>query len=82
MSTRALIAERIRARIPAMQGPDAFPEDSDLATLGITSLHLITVLMELQQEYDFSMDALVDAGLPKTVRDIVTLVESNKCKAV
>jgi acyl carrier protein len=82
MSTRARIVERIRAQLPAMGGPEALSEDSDLASLGITSLHLITMLMELQQEFEFSMDALLDAGLPKTVRDIVVLVESNSCRAV
>lgn len=80
MSTRAVIVERIRAEIPAAGGPDGFGEDSDLANLGMTSLHLITVLMQLQQEYDFSMDALLDAGLPKTVGDLVTLVEGSRCR--
>jgi acyl carrier protein len=50
-------------------------EESDLNELGITSLHLITLIMAVQREYNLQRDLLADSGMPNTVGELVSMVE-------
>jgi acyl carrier protein len=73
MNTRQQILETIRGQISEVD----ISEETELADLGIASLHLISLIIGLQQEYGFSIEALADSGLPKTVGEIVTLVANS-----
>jgi acyl carrier protein len=76
METRENIIARIRNHLPFGSDPDcAVREESVLADLGVNSLHLITMLLTLQQEYSFDVDRAAQSGLPTTVGELVTLIE-------
>lgn len=68
----------IRARLPA--GSHEVVELRDecvLADLGFTSLHLITLLLDVQDSIGFSVDDLAKQGLPVTVGDLLALRTSS-----
>jgi len=76
MERRQQIIEGIRTRLPF--GTDSeieLREDSALADVGLNSLHLITVLLELQREYRLGDDWWTQGGMPNTVGELVNLVE-------
>lgn len=77
MRTRNEIITRIRAHLPfaADAGCD-ISEQSELADLGVNSLHLITMLLSLQREYSLDIDRATELGtMPATVGELVTMVE-------
>lgn len=77
METRAEIISRIRAHLPFASESDCeVHEDSVLADLGVGSLHLITMLLALQEEYGIDPQKMVDSGMPATVGELVALIES------
>jgi hypothetical protein len=43
----------------------------------LNSLHLISMLLSLQQYYSLDADLIASRELPTTVRDLVNLVEGN-----
>lgn len=49
-------------------------EQSILADLGITSLHLISLLMKLKDRYCLDIDQLAETGMPITIGDLVALL--------
>ena len=76
MESRDIIIARIRAHLPF--GADRtceVSEESVLADLGITSLHLITMLLTLQYEHGLEIDGMLRLGMPVTVGDLVRLLE-------
>jgi acyl carrier protein len=77
MQTRQQLLERIRAQLPFGVDPAmTVSEDSVLADLGLTSLHLLTLLMSLQRQYGLDMEQLAAAGLPVTMKDLVDIFQS------
>jgi acyl carrier protein len=74
-TTRDAIIARISATLPFGADPSELEEDRLLSDLGVTSLHLITLLMTLQQDYSLDVDQMIQAGMPTTVRELVTLIE-------
>ena len=77
LETRQRIINRIKTHLPF--GADAncdIREDSVLADLGVDSLHLITLMLTLQEEFSFDTDSAEQSGLPTTIGDLVALVES------
>lgn len=51
--------------------PGEIREDSQLAELGLDSLHLITLLLRLQREYAMDINAMVEHGMPGTVSELM-----------
>jgi acyl carrier protein len=77
METRRQVFDRIREHFPFGLDPAMqVSEDSVLADLGLTSLHLITLVMSLQRRYHLDMEKLAAVGLPVTVRDLVDILHS------
>jgi acyl carrier protein len=76
IETRENILARIKAKLPV--GADStgiICEESTLAELGVSSLHLITLLLALQREYSLEMGGIAKYGMPTTMGDLVTLLE-------
>jgi acyl carrier protein len=77
MQTRKQVLDRIRGQFPFGLDPTMeVNEDSVLAELGLTSLHLLTLVLELQRQYGLDMEKLAVAGLPVTMRDLVDMLEA------
>jgi acyl carrier protein len=73
---RRLVMERIIDILPFGQDPSrCVTESSVLAELGITSLHLITMILALRKHYDIDVDLMMKVGLKMTVGDLATLVQ-------
>jgi acyl carrier protein len=76
MDARKELLGRIRVHFPPGIDPSLeLHDDSVLADFGLTSLHLITLVLTLQDEYGLEIDDLVEHGMPVTVGDLLTLVE-------
>lgn len=76
MESRDNIIARVRSHLPFASDPSyEICEESALAELGIDSLHLITLLLTLQDEYRLDVDEMLRLGMPVTVGDLVTLLE-------
>jgi acyl carrier protein len=70
------IIAAIRACLPFAADPACeVREESVLAELGVNSLHLITLLLTLQQDYAFDIDRITQLGLTMTVGDLATVIE-------
>jgi hypothetical protein len=41
----------------------------------LTSLHLLTLMLELQRQYGLDMEKLAAAGLPVTMKDLVDMLD-------
>jgi len=54
--------------------------NSVLSDLGVTSLHLITLILELQREYELNIDYMTACGMPTTVGDLVAAVQRGSTK--
>jgi acyl carrier protein len=77
METRKQVLDRIRGQFPFGLDPSMqVDEDSVLADLGLTSLHLLTLMLELQRQYGLDMERLAEAGLPVTMKDLVDMLEA------
>jgi acyl carrier protein len=76
METRQQVLDRIRRELPFGLDPAMeVNEDSVLADLGLTSLHLLTLMLELQRQYGLDMEKLAAAGLPVTMKDLVDMFD-------
>ena len=51
-------------------------EDTVLADLGMSSLHVISVALTLQRKYGLSVDRMIERGMPTTVGDLAGLLEN------
>jgi acyl carrier protein len=79
METRRQVLDRIRGQFPFGLDPAIeVQEDSVLADLGLTSLHLLTLVLELQRQYGLDMEKLAAAGLPVTMKDLVDMLEAGQ----
>jgi acyl carrier protein len=76
MDVKQEVLESIRLQLPAADPDLVISEESVLAELGLTSLHLISLVLALQQQYGLEVDSLVEHGMPITVGDLVTLVQA------
>jgi acyl carrier protein len=75
METRDNLLERVRKHFPfPLSSPDDIQEGRILADLGLTSLHLLTLVLTLQREYGFDIDQLADIGMPVTVGAMIDLM--------
>ena len=73
---RQEILEQVLRQLPSGATPDLkVGEESSLAELGLTSLHLITTLLELQRQFGLSEEWCAPVRMPSTVGELVTLVE-------
>jgi acyl carrier protein len=76
METRQQVLDRIRRELPFGLDPAMeVNEDSVLADLGLTSLHRLTLMLELQRQYGLDMEKLAAAGLPVTMKDLVDMLD-------
>jgi acyl carrier protein len=76
METRESIIARIKDNLPFAEDPDSpIRDESVLADLGVNSLHLITMLLALKQEYSLDLESMARYRMPTTIGDLVTLVE-------
>jgi acyl carrier protein len=50
-------------------------EDSQLSELGLDSLHLITMLLMLQREYQIDMCSIAERGMPTTVSELLAVIQ-------
>jgi acyl carrier protein len=77
MIVREEVIRTIRASQPDGQTANKILDDGTvLKELGFTSLHLITLLLELQQRFGIDVDRFVESGEPMTVGELVTTVEA------
>ena len=73
---RTSILAAIRAQLPyPIEEGYELTESSLLADLGVTSLHLITLLLALQQDYALDPDRASRVGMPETVGELISFVE-------
>jgi acyl carrier protein len=76
MQARQAMIDRIKSYLPYGVEPQVtLQEEMPLADLGMTSMHLITMLLALQDEYGLSVDQVAEQGMPVTVGDLVALLE-------
>lgn len=79
METRQQVLDRIRRQFPFGLDPAMeVREDSVLADLGLTSLHLLTLMLDLQRQYGLDMEKLAEAGLPVTMKDLVDMLDAGQ----
>lgn len=79
LKARQEVINRIKTHLPFGADPHCdLREDSVLSDLGVDSLHLITLMLTLQEEFDFDTDSAGRSGLPTTIGDLVALVESGR----
>jgi acyl carrier protein len=73
---RQAIMASIKASLPFGSDPHCnIDAGTVLADLGVNSLHVITLLLSLQQEYSWDVDQMERLEMPTTVGDLVRLVE-------
>ncbi len=73
---RQAILASIKANLPFGADPHCtIEEGSVLADFGVNSLHVITLLLSLQQEYSLDVDQMDRIEMPATVGDLAQLVE-------
>jgi hypothetical protein len=78
METRDRAISRIRANLPFGNDPGCdLREDTVLSDLGVTSLHLVTMLTSIQREYRLTSAAVMGGGFPRTIGDILKIIECN-----
>lgn len=76
MKTRQEIIARICSHLPFATDPSVdIGEESKLTDLGVNSLHLITLLLTLQEEYSINAEHAANLGMPTTVGELVTFIE-------
>jgi acyl carrier protein len=72
------ILEVIKTHLPFASDPSCVVRgDSALEDLGVTSLHLITMLLSLQEHFGLNVDLIGESGVPGSIDELVTLVESS-----
>jgi hypothetical protein len=74
--TRANIMAQIRDHLPF--GADSrckFTEESMLSDLGISSSHLLALLLSLQRAHELDVDRISMSTMPITVGDLITVVQ-------
>jgi acyl carrier protein len=77
--TKQDVINRIKTHLPFGADPNCdVREDSVLSDLGVDSLHLITLMLTLQEEFDFDPEGAGRSGLPTTIGDLVALVEGGR----
>ena len=75
---RASILAAIRAQLPfPIEDGYELTESSLLAELGVNSLHLITLLLALQQDCALDPDRASRSGMPETVGELISFVEQS-----
>ena len=72
---RNTVVEEITRRLKSAELAQ-FSEDTELAVLGIGSMDIITILMNLEKRVGLDFDWLVGMSPPKTVNDLMTIVAS------
>lgn len=73
MRTRMEALEIIKTHLPYGIGPGTdFCEDTTLEAIGVTSVHLITMLLTLERTHSVSIHKFAVNGMPTTVGDLVT----------
>jgi acyl carrier protein len=81
MDSRSEIFDRILDHLPIdARSRHAVTEDATLAQYGVASLHLITLLLELQREFELGGESLADADMPTTVGELVSLIQGTRAK--
>lgn len=72
---RQQILDRIREHVPFGPDPEAgLHEGANLTDVGLTSLHLITLLTIFEQRYGVDLGKVYEAGSPVTIGDLVTTI--------
>ena len=76
MKTREEIIASIREHLPGgMDSTFEVRENTLLADLGVQSMHLISLVLRLQEEHELSIRDMDNLGMPVTVGDLVRLIE-------
>lgn len=73
--TREDLIDLIRKNAPTNPAPDfEITDHTALTELGLTSMHVLTLILALQREYELDVDDVLEAGMPATVGDVATLL--------
>ena len=76
METTQMIIGRIRKYLPGGADPTLeVREETLLSDLGVQSLHLISLVLRLQEEHALDISEIDHLGMPVTVGDLVKLIE-------
>lgn len=79
MDGQAAMLDRILNHLPIGQrSRNVVTEETTLAEFGVASLHLISLLLELQREFGLDSDALMEADMPTTVGELVALIQKHQ----
>ena len=79
--SRDSILETVTSTLPFAADPAyKLDERTSLAELGVTSLHLVTMLLSLKKEYDLEPALVSELGLSTTISDLVTLVQKSRSR--
>jgi acyl carrier protein len=74
---RRQVVERVRDYLSsAGVTATTLEETSAFGDMGLTSLDLIVILLDVQREYGLRDDWFADLRFPKTVGELATLIES------
>lgn len=75
--SREGIMAAIQSNLPLVaNSQDDLREESPFAELGVTSLCVITVILELQRTYSLPNEFVTRCGFPATVGDLVSMVHA------
>ena len=72
-----IVFEEINRRIKPTASVQ-LSEAADLATLGIDSMDIITILTRLEKKIGLDFDRMVGLTPPKTVNDLLKMVEDSR----
>jgi len=76
MDSRTAILGRILDHLPIdPKSRNLVTEEAALAEYGVASLHLITLLLNLQREFGLGGDTFMDVDMPSTVGELVSLIQ-------
>jgi len=81
--TRNRLIDRIRRHFPfGIDKSVDVNEGSRLSDLGLTSIHLLTLVTTLEREYGLDLDQLAETGMPTTIGDLVTMMVASRFNRV
>ena len=82
MEARNRIIEIVSENLPLeVQGSSTLKESSILAELGLTSLHIISILIALNKEYLLDIESVTRGATPRTIADLIAAVARGRTGA-
>lgn len=75
MVNREDVLAIIRANTPLSGDAGAVINDETaLSEIGLTSLHLVTLLLTFQQQYGLDINGAIASGMPATMGELISMI--------